>query len=207
MHFLILSVCLLCFPLSVRWWVVNATQGDGSHEDSIHFVTVSNRIFAGPLSNLSLSITAVYITILFTIGQFVRLAFGNQVTRIPEDDLPNANKLVQIVEGIYIARQKRQLVKESLLYRRLIKIYRTPALLLMLTTREDTPEEIARARGEQDETNTKRDEEKHGRNKNSDANKGNSSHPHSEGEDDDEGEEPQLRKRPTVARMPTTSSK
>lgn len=47
----------------------------------------------------------------------------------------------QIVEGIYIARQKKQLAKEEILYRRLLKIYRTPALLLFLTAREDTDEE------------------------------------------------------------------
>jgi hypothetical protein len=98
-------------------------------------------VLQGPLSNLSYSIVAVYITILFTIGQFVRLAFGNQTQRIPVEDLPNANKLVQIVEGIYIARQKKQLAKEEILYRRLLKIYRTPALLLLLTARQDTAEE------------------------------------------------------------------
>ena len=136
----------------------------------------------GPLSNLSYSIVSVYVAILFTIGQFVRLLFGNQVPAIPYVDLPNANKLImvrsthmhaqqrvrmrmsvclaattltslaapsfprvalcaQIVEGIYIARQKKQLAKEEILYRRLIKIYRTPALLLFLTAREDTDEE------------------------------------------------------------------
>jgi hypothetical protein len=50
------------------------------------FVLSYSRLFffpQGPLSNLSYSIIAVYITILFTIGQFVRLAFGNQVARIP----------------------------------------------------------------------------------------------------------------------------
>lgn len=53
----------------------------------------------------------------------------------------------QIVEGIYIARQKKQLAKEEILYRRLLKIYRTPALLLFLTAREDTEEEIQNAEG------------------------------------------------------------
>ena len=47
------------------------------------------------------------------------------------------------MEGIYIARQKKQLAKEEILYRRLLKIYRTGPLLLMLTAREDTPEEKA----------------------------------------------------------------
>lgn len=114
-------------------------------ESNLHFITVSNRIFSGFLSNLSINIVSVYIVILFTIGQLVRLLFGGQVVRIPVEDLPNANKLVMIVEGIYIARQKKQLAKEEILYRRLLKIYRTPALLLLLTTREDTPEEIAAA--------------------------------------------------------------
>jgi hypothetical protein len=53
------------------------------------------------------------------------------------------------VEGIYIARTKKQLAKESILYRRLLVIFRTPALLLMLTARQDTQEE--RARGERPE--------------------------------------------------------
>ena len=50
-------------------------------------------LLQGPLSNLSYSIVSVYVVVLFTVGQFVRLLFGNQVTRIPVDDLPNANKL------------------------------------------------------------------------------------------------------------------
>jgi len=129
-----------------RWWY--AYESNDGVETSIDFITVSNRIFAGPLSNLSYSIVAMYTLILFTIGQFVRLAFGNQVQRIPYDDLPNADKLMQIVEGVHIARQKRQLAKEAILYRRLLKIYRTPALLLMLTAREDTEEERRIAQGD-----------------------------------------------------------
>jgi hypothetical protein len=155
-------------------------------------------LLQGPLSNLSYSIVSVYVVVLFTVGQFVRLLFGNQVTRIPVDDLPNANKLsgtaqragrsgngsyeilrsalscglgtffcvclsVQIVEGIYIARQKKQLAKEEILYRRLLVFFRNPALMLEFTRREDSEEEKKEAQrnphddGQQPPTNGQSD--------------------------------------------------
>lgn len=104
----------------VRWWYINKTVttdvswpvSGQSQTRNLNFIVISNKIFAGPLMGLSYSIVAIYITVIFTIGQFVRMAFGNQVQRIAIDDLPNANKLMQITEGVYIARQKKELVKE-----------------------------------------------------------------------------------------------
>ena len=78
-----------------------------------------------------------------TIGQFLRLALSNLVQRIPYEDIHSADALIQICQGIFIARQKKELIKEEILYRRLIKIYRTPDLLIELTRRPLTEEEIA----------------------------------------------------------------
>lgn len=44
LFFLHLSTCVSVLCRSVRWWFVNMT--DGTRESNIHFVTVSNRIFA-----------------------------------------------------------------------------------------------------------------------------------------------------------------
>lgn len=85
----------------------------------------------------SYSIMGLYFTVFITIGQFVRFFFANQVQRIPYEDLHDANDLVQFCEGICIARQTRDHIKEEKLYRQLIKIYRTPELLLRLTARVD----------------------------------------------------------------------
>lgn len=71
--------------------------------------------------------------------QFVRYLFANQVQRIPYEDLHDADALKSFCEGIYIARQNGDLLKEEKLYRRLIKIYRTPELLIRLTARVDPP--------------------------------------------------------------------
>eukprot|EP00808_Paulinella_micropora_P024729 g23047.t1 len=66
----------------------------------------------------------------------VRLQFGSSSTRIMYEDMQDVDDLVAYCQAIYVARRAGELVKEETLYRRLIKIYRTPALLVTLTQRE-----------------------------------------------------------------------
>ena len=122
--------------------------GDGGNSSSsggcnLAFISISNRVFSGVFTNFSFSIVSLYSLILFTFGQFIRLLFSNLVARIPYDDIQNADRLLALVESIYVARWKKEMRMEEVLYRRLIKIMRTAPLLIELTKR-DTAEEAGR---------------------------------------------------------------
>ena len=103
---------------------------------NVAFVVISNRVFGGVFSSFSFSIVSLYSLILFTFGQFIRLLFSNLVARIPYDDIQNADRLLALVESIYVARWKKEMRMEEILYRRLIKIMRTAPLLIELTKRD-----------------------------------------------------------------------
>ena len=121
---------------------------------NIAFISISNRVFSGVFQNFSFSIISLYSLILFTFGQFIRLLFSNLVARIPYDDIQNADRLLALVESIYVARWKKEMRMEEVLYRRLIKIMRTAPLLIELTKRdttEETDQDGQRRRAEQTE--------------------------------------------------------
>ena len=133
----------------------SSSSGNGSSSSggcNIAFISISNRVFGGVFQNFSFSILSLYSLILFTFGQFIRLLFSNLVARIPYDDIQNADRLLALVESIYVARWKKEMRMEEVLYRRLIKIMRTAPLLIELTKREtavEQGEEGERKRAEQ----------------------------------------------------------
>lgn len=111
------------------------------------------------LSVVTFSIVGLYSLVVLTVGRFVRLQFANLMVLIPFEDLHDVDPIMRICEGIYIARHfssclsvsacrcalfasaspryMGQHLSEERLYRRLIKIYRTPPLLRRLTKRKD----------------------------------------------------------------------
>ena len=107
---------------------------------NVAFLSISNRVLGGVFSSFSFSIISLYSLILFTFGQFIRLLFSNLVQRIPYDDIQDADRLLSLVESIYVARWKREMRMEEVLYRRLIKIMRTAPLLIELTKRDTQAE-------------------------------------------------------------------
>ena len=144
-------------PLCNPALTVNVTDPPGCN---VAFVVISNRVFGGVFSSFSFSIVSLYSLILFTFGQFIRLLFSNLVARIPYDDIQNADRLLALVESIYVARWKQEMRMEEILYRRLIKIMRTAPLLIELTKR-DTEEEEGRGseRRRRDAEDEKKEEE------------------------------------------------
>ncbi|OQS07900.1 hypothetical protein THRCLA_00109 [Thraustotheca clavata] len=99
-------------------------------------VTVSDNIVAG-LNTLgigSYGITATYV--LFTIGANVKSALRGNISDILYNELPNPDDLMDLVEGIYIARKEEyvgHLKDESRLFETLIRVMRSPETLLKVT--------------------------------------------------------------------------
>ena len=102
------------------------------------FVTVSENIVTG-LSDLGIGaygITAVYIFVLFTIGSFVKEAMRGALYEIIYTELPDPSDLLELCEGIYIAREENyigHLKDEVRLYETLIRVLRSPETLLRVT--------------------------------------------------------------------------
>ncbi|KAD4584482.1 hypothetical protein E3N88_22083 [Mikania micrantha] len=79
------------------------------------------------------SIWGLYITFVLAVGRFIRLQCSDLRMRIPYENLPSCDRLIAICEDIYAARAEGELVVEEVLYWTLVKIYRSPHMLLEYT--------------------------------------------------------------------------
>nr|XP_027114534.1 piezo-type mechanosensitive ion channel homolog [Coffea arabica] len=82
------------------------------------------------------SIWGLYITFVLAVGRFIRLQCSDLRMRIPFEDLPYCDRLIAICEDIYAARAEGELEVEEVLYWTLVKIYRSPHMLLEYTKRD-----------------------------------------------------------------------
>ncbi|KAK9732624.1 hypothetical protein RND81_04G011100 [Saponaria officinalis] len=79
------------------------------------------------------SIWGLYITFVLAVGRFIRLQCSDLRMRIPFENLPSCDRLLAICENIYAARAEGELEVEEVLYWTLVKIYRSPHMLLEYT--------------------------------------------------------------------------
>ncbi|KAK9292746.1 hypothetical protein L1049_020726 [Liquidambar formosana] len=79
------------------------------------------------------SIWGLYITFVLAVGRFIRLQCSDLRMRIPFENLPSCDRLLAICEDIYAARAEGELGVEEVLYWTLVKIYRSPHMLLEYT--------------------------------------------------------------------------
>lgn len=73
-----------------------------------------------------------------TIGSFVRGWLGRQVHEIMFEHLMEVQLVLDLCEAIFIARSVREFEMEETLYRKLIRLFRDPGLLLRLLRRRRT---------------------------------------------------------------------
>ncbi|KAL8092740.1 hypothetical protein AgCh_034845 [Apium graveolens] len=79
------------------------------------------------------SIWGLYITFVLAVGRFIRLQCADLRMRIPYENLPSCDRLIAIVEDLYAARAEGELGVEEVLYWTVVKIYRSPHMLLEYT--------------------------------------------------------------------------
>ncbi|KAK6915539.1 Piezo non-specific cation channel, R-Ras-binding domain [Dillenia turbinata] len=82
------------------------------------------------------SIWGLYITFVLAVGRFIRLQCSDLRMRIPYENLPSCDRLLAICEDIYAARAEGELEVEEVLYWTLVKIYRSPHMLLEYTKQD-----------------------------------------------------------------------
>ena len=85
----------------------------------------------------SKGITGLYITFVFLIGRGVRGLVANRILSIPHVNMPSIVKLRTLCDDIRDARTVHDLELEELLYRALIRIYRSSELLIKMTRKVD----------------------------------------------------------------------
>ncbi|XP_051209733.1 piezo-type mechanosensitive ion channel homolog isoform X2 [Lolium perenne] len=79
------------------------------------------------------SIWSLYITFVLAVARFIRLQCSDLRMRIPYENLPSCDRLLDICEGIYAARAEGELQVEEVLYWTLVNVYRSPHMLLEYT--------------------------------------------------------------------------
>jgi len=66
----------------------------------------------------------IYLTVVYTIGRFLRMVFQDSSKRIIYEELPDTKLLTELCNGIYTARIAGDLWSEHVFYYELIRIYR-----------------------------------------------------------------------------------
>eukprot|EP00930_Biecheleria_cincta_P031116 TRINITY_DN21591_c0_g1_i1.p1 TRINITY_DN21591_c0_g1~~TRINITY_DN21591_c0_g1_i1.p1 ORF type:complete len:2145 (-),score=331.07 TRINITY_DN21591_c0_g1_i1:592-6582(-) len=87
----------------------------------------------GGSGSSSWSVVGIYLGVVLTVGRFLRLNFQDAGKRVIYEELPDTSLLLDLCNGIYIARIQRLLNTEYKLYYQLMHIYRSPELLLDVT--------------------------------------------------------------------------
>ncbi|CAI5464139.1 unnamed protein product [Closterium sp. Yama58-4] len=98
-------------------------------------ITVSEEVPAGVLGEAmqTFSITGLYVTFVLALGRLIRSQSSDLRLKIPYENLPSCERLMAICEDLYAARAEGDLELEEGLYWTLIKIYRSPHVLLEYT--------------------------------------------------------------------------
>ncbi|KAK7829755.1 piezo-type mechanosensitive ion channel like protein [Quercus suber] len=107
-----------------EWWSFNDVNSSG-------VTGCGEGIIGDTLSKFS--IWGLYITFVLAVGRFIRLQCSDLRMRIPYENLPSCDRLIAICEDIYAARAEGELGVEEVLYWTLVKIYRSPHMLLEYT--------------------------------------------------------------------------
>ncbi|XP_074268978.1 piezo-type mechanosensitive ion channel homolog isoform X2 [Silene latifolia] len=135
----VVSADLIINRQNSEWWSfydinpLNVTECKGLTGPSA--IVVSEETPQGILGDTlsKFSIWGLYITFVLAVGRFIRLQCSDLRMRIPFENLPSCDRLIAMCEDIYAARAEGELGVEEVLYWTLVKIYRSPHMLLEYT--------------------------------------------------------------------------
>ena len=122
------------------WWEVrqsddDASQFQASTGDGLKVIVVAERLAGGAAAS-SLAggdVLVFYIVVVYAIGRAVRTACGGRRYKVMLDEMPDVKDIVEIIEAIHLARKSGQLRRETELHEMLLRLYRSPAVLLQIT--------------------------------------------------------------------------
>ena len=105
----------------------------GSQENKLTLTLNSLNVVSSMIGDASISVVGLYVGIIYTVGSVLRSMFDRYSERVIYEELPDTEKLRDIIEGIDIAQSEGDFVTEKHLYNLLIAVYRDPQLMLKLT--------------------------------------------------------------------------
>jgi len=115
-----------------------------SRWSALELLVASDKIAPDPLGagtsgggSSSWSVIGIYGAVVYTIGAFLRMVYKDASKRIIYEELPDTDLLMDLCNGIYIARIQGDLEIEYKLFYQLVHIYRSPELLLDVSQSQD----------------------------------------------------------------------
>jgi len=123
---------------SLSYFAIRCVDPVNDKPDStVFFYVVSDKVSSsegfGSLFG-SLSITALYTTFVLAVGGFMRGLVVGGATRVTLEDMVDQRPIMYLVQCIYYARAEGDLDLEWELYQEIVKLYRDPSLLTMVTS-------------------------------------------------------------------------
>ena len=113
------------------WWSLETSTGTG-----VEFITISDLVLQVAILLQSYSIAAIYITVVVTVSAYLRSLLSNPVSNAMFTEFQNVDDMISFCDGIFIARRTGDLFREEELFRKLLKLYRSPNALVALTRRK-----------------------------------------------------------------------
>jgi hypothetical protein len=102
---------------------------------------VSDKVAPSFLVNsFGYSVIALYLTVVLAVGRIIRTAFGSPVERIIYEELPDCTELLELCDGVKTAQYARypnHLVDERHLFRILLRLLRSPEMLIHIGKKKD----------------------------------------------------------------------
>lgn len=112
------------------YWLVG--KWNTSTLNGLQFITISEKY--SPMT-FNFSVLTFYISVVYMAGKVLRLVTGGGSSNIVMRDMPVPDKLMDLCEGVYIARMACRLEQEQEYYYDLIDILRSPEMVKLITGR------------------------------------------------------------------------
>ena len=125
---------------AMPWWLLQQAGRDLSPfnttaSDGLQLIVAGERLAGGSAaaSFTSGGVVAFYVLVVYAIGRVVQAALRGGRYRLIVDEMPEVRDLVDLCDGVYIARHEGQLTYEAELHETILRLYRSPVSLLQLT--------------------------------------------------------------------------
>ncbi|KAF4672943.1 hypothetical protein FOL47_011213 [Perkinsus chesapeaki] len=111
---------------------VVCSGSENSGFDGVSFTLMLDKVFGGNEVGgfLSLGILGFYVTIIYAIGQFIRVMFQDSSQKVIYSEIPNPQELLDLIGGVAIAQVYGDMRREFTMYNCLVKILRSPETLI-----------------------------------------------------------------------------
>ncbi|KAL0224610.1 hypothetical protein RCL1_002522 [Eukaryota sp. TZLM3-RCL] len=105
-------------------------------QHSFYFYTHSMKITVGLGAYATTGLLGLYVSLILGVGRFLRMAFEDSKVQIFVSALPDPDRLIKICKDLFLARSNGDLVLEESIYKEIVRIYRDPELLMVLTEKK-----------------------------------------------------------------------